>query len=75
MLFRSAKLIKNSKEKCDGVLDLKTHYRGVKYAREAIKMLLEKAETIIMKEAIEEVKERISKLGMIHQSKVATSTS
>ena len=74
MVLLSAKLIKNSGEKCVGVLDLKTHYRGVKYVVEAIKILLEKPETILMKEAIEEVKERISKLGSIHQRKVAIST-
>ena len=69
-----AKLIKNSEEKCVGVLDLKTHYRGVKYVVEAIKILLEKPETILMKEAIEEVTERISQLGSIHQRKVIYST-
>ncbi len=74
MVNVSAKLIKNSDEKCVGVLDLKTHFRGVKYALETIKILLEKPDTILMKEAIEEVKERISKLGSIHQRKTATST-
>ena len=74
MVLLSAKLTKKSGEKCVGVLDLKTHYRGVKYALETIKILLEKPETILMKEAIEEVKERISKLGSIHQRKVASST-
>ena len=74
MVNVSAKLIKNSNEKYVGVLDLKTHYRGVKYALETIKILLEKPETILMTEAIEEVKERISKLGSIHQTKVASSS-
>ena len=74
MVNVSAKLIKNSDEKYVGVLDLKTHFRGVKYALETIKILLEKPETILMKEAIEEVKERISKLGSIHQTKVASSS-
>ncbi len=74
MVNVSAKLIKNSNAKYVGVLDLKTHYRGVKYALETIKILLEKPETILMKEAIEEVKERISKLGSIHQTKVASSS-
>ena len=74
MVNVSAKLLKNSSEKCVGVLDLKTHYRGVKYVVEAIKILLENPETILMKEAIEEVTERISKLGSIHQRKVAIST-
>jgi putative transposase len=74
MVNMSAKLIKNSDEKCVGVLDLKTHYRGVKYVAEAIKILQEKADTIIKKEAIEEARERISQLGSIHQRKVAHST-
>ncbi|MBA2657374.1 MAG: transposase [Tatlockia sp.] len=74
MVNLSAKLIKTSGEKCVGVLDLKAHYRGVKYVVEAIKILLENPETILMKEAIEEVKERISKLGSIHQRKVTYST-
>ena len=74
MVNVSAKMIKNSGENCVGILDLKTQFRGVKYAVETIKILLEKAEPILIKEAIEEVKERISKLGSIHQPKVAIST-
>ncbi len=74
MVNMSAKLITESEEKCVGVLDLKTHYRGVKYVVEAIKILQEKAETIIKKEAIEEARERISQLGSIHQRKVVVST-
>jgi putative transposase len=74
MVNISAKLLKNSNEKCVGINDLKTHFRGVKYVVEAIKILLKKPETILMKEAIEEVKERISKLGSIHQTKVASSS-
>jgi putative transposase len=74
MVNVSAKLLKSSNKKYGGVLDLKTHFRGVKYAVEAIKILLEKPETILMKEAIEEVKARISQLGSIHQRKVANST-
>ncbi len=74
MVNVSAKLLKNSDGKCVGVLDLKTQFRGVKYAVEAIKILLEKPDTILMKEAIEEVKERISQLGSIHQRKVASSS-
>jgi len=74
MVNVSAKLLKNSDEKCVGVLDLKTQFRGVKYVVEAIKILLEKPDTILMTEAIEEVKERISQLGSIHQRKVVNST-
>jgi putative transposase len=75
MVSLSAKLIKNNEEKYAGINDLKSGYRGVKYAVEAIKIVLEKAETILMKEAIEEVKERMSKIGSIHQPKTASSTS
>ena len=67
----SAKLLQNSEETCVGMLDLKTRFRGVKYALETIKILLEKPETILMPEAIEEVKARISQLGSIHQTKAA----
>ena len=74
MVSLSAKMIENSEENCIGVLDLKTHFRGVKYALETIKTLLEKAEGIIIEEAIEQVKGRMSKLGSIHQRKVAIST-
>ena len=70
----SAKLLQNSTEKCIGVLDLKTRFRGVKYALEAIKILLEKPETILMPEAIEEVKSNISQLGRIHPAKAAAAS-
>jgi putative transposase len=71
MVNVSAKLLKNSEENRVGIEDLKTHFRGVKYAMEAIKILQEKAETILMNETIEEVKQRLSKFGCIHKSKVA----
>lgn len=74
MVQVSAKLMTESEESGGGVLDLKTHFRGVKYALETIKIVLEKAEGILMAEAIEQVKERISQLGRIHQPKVAIST-
>ena len=67
----SAKLLKTSEENCVGIGDLKTHFRGVKYALEAIKILQEKAETVLMKETIAEIKRRLSKFGCIHKSKVA----
>ena len=70
----SAKLLQNSAEKCVGVLDLKTRFRGLKYALAAIKILLEKPATILMPEAVEEVKARISQLGSIHQTKAAFSS-
>ena len=71
MVNVSAKLLKNEEANCVGIEDLKTHFRGVKYALEVIKILQEKAETILMKETIEEVKQKLSKFGSIHQSKVA----
>jgi putative transposase len=71
MVNVSAKLLKNSAENCVGIEDLKTHFRGVKYAVEAIKIVQEKAETILMKETIEEVKRRMSKFWCIHKPKVA----
>jgi hypothetical protein len=37
-------------------------------------MLLEKPETILSPEAIEEVKTRISQLGRIHRTKAASSS-
>ena len=71
MVNVSAKCLKNGEAKCIGIEDLKTHFRGVKYALEAIKILQEKAEPILMKETIEEIKQKLSKFGCIHKSKVA----
>ena len=67
MVNVSAQLLKSSAAKCVGINDLKTRYRGVRYAVETIKILLEKPETILMREVLEQVKERIGKLGSIHQ--------
>jgi putative transposase len=74
MVNVSAKLLKTDEEKCIGIGDLKTHFRGVKYAMEAIKTVQEKAETILMKETIEDIKQKLSKFGRIHKSKVAQFT-
>jgi putative transposase len=74
MVNVSAKLLKTDEANCIGIGDLKTHFRGVKYAMEAIKILQEKAETILMKETVEEVKQKLSKFGCIHKSKVAQFT-
>ena len=71
MVLLSAKLLKNSEEKLIGINDLKTHYRGAKYARWIIKKVLPNAEPILMKQIIEEV----GRLGSIHQVKSATSSS
>ncbi len=59
----SAKLIKNGGQKCVGINDLKSHFRGVKYALETIKLVQPKAETIL----IEQVKAAISRIGSIHR--------
>ena len=61
MVLLSAKLLKNGKEKQVGINDLKTHYRGVKYAVLTLKKVLKKPEPILMKQIIEEV----SRLGSI----------
>lgn len=74
MVNVSAKMLKNSEENCVGINDLKSRFRGVKYALETIKIVLEKAETILMEEAIQAVTERISKIGSIHHLKTAPST-
>lgn len=61
----SEKLKNQSEGKCIGTNDLKTHYRGIKYAGIIIKKVLKKAEPIIIKETIEQM----SRLGSIHQTK------
>ena len=70
MILLSAKLIKNRQEKQLGINDLKTHYRGVKYAVLTLKKVLKKPEPVLMKQIIEEV----SRLGSIYQPKSASST-
>lgn len=70
MVLLSAKLLKNSEENLTGINDLKTHYRGAKYARWIIKKVLPNAEPILMKQIITEV----GRLGSIHQAKSATSS-
>jgi protein associated with RNAse G/E len=66
----SAKLLKNSEEKLRGINDLKTHYRGAKYARWIIKKVLKNPESTLMNQIIEEV----GRLGSIHQAQTATSS-
>jgi len=63
MVNVSAKLLKNSERKCVGINDLKSWFRGVKYALETIKLVQPKAETIL----IEQVKAAISRIGSIHR--------
>lgn len=70
MVNLSAKLLKNSQEKVSGINDLKTHYRGIKYAVLTLKKVLKKPEPILMKQIIEEV----SRLGSIYRPKSTTST-
>ena len=70
MVNVSTKLLKDGDGKSVGINDLKTHYRGVKYAVLALKRVVKKPEPILMKQIIEEV----SRLGSIYQPKSATST-
>lgn len=70
MIQVAAKLINQSEGKLCGINDLKTHYRGVKYALETIKLVLKKPEPIL----IEKIKEQIGRIGRIHD-KAATSNS
>jgi putative transposase len=48
-----------------GILDLKSYYRGLKYAKETIKMFLKKPEPILL----EEIFEHVGSLGRIHLCK------
>jgi hypothetical protein len=70
MVLLSGKLQTNSQEKIVGINDLKTHYRGAKYAVLIIKKVLPKPEPILIKQIIEEV----SKLGSIYRTTSATSS-
>ncbi len=70
MVLLSGKLLKNSKAKVVGINDLKTHYRGAKYAVLVIKKVLKNPEPILIKRIIEEV----GRVGSIYQTKTATSS-
>lgn len=70
MILLSAKLLTNKTENGVGINDLKTQFRGIKYAVLTLKKVLKKPEPILMKQIIEEV----SRLGSIYQTKSATST-
>ena len=70
MVLLSAKLLKNSEEKLVGINDLKTHYRGAKYAVLVLKKVLKNPEPILIKQIIEEV----GRLGSIYRTQSATST-
>ncbi len=70
MVNVSFKLLKNKAEKGVGINDLKTQFRGIKYAVLTLKKVLKKPEPILMKQIIEEV----SRLGSIYQPKSTAST-
>jgi len=70
MVLLSAKLIKKSNGKCVGINDLKTRFRGIKYALLTLKKVVKKPEPILMNQIIEEV----SRLGSIYQTKSAPAT-
>jgi putative transposase len=65
-----AKLLKESDGKCVGINDLKSQFRGIKYALETIKLIQPKAESIL----IEKVKEAISRIGSIHRHNFSASS-
>jgi putative transposase len=66
----SAKLRAEKGENCLGINDLKSQYRGAKYARWIIKKVLKIAEPI----KINELLKGVVGLGSIHQAKGATSS-
>ena len=53
------------------VLDLKAHYRGLKYFRETLKILPQKPDAIV----IEQIAERLGSIGAIHQTPAQINTS
>jgi putative transposase len=70
MVNLSAKLLHQSGGQCVGINDLKSRFRGIKYALETIKLIEPKAESIL----IEKVKEAISRIGSIHRQKYSVSS-
>jgi len=70
MVNLSAKLLKTEGANGVSINDLKSRYRGVKYALETIKMIQPKAKSIL----IEKVKEAISRIGSIHRQKYSVSS-
>jgi putative transposase len=54
-----------------GILDLKAYFRGLRYAQESLKWLLEKPAPILM----EEILEKVGSLGRIHSQKATTTSS
>lgn len=70
MVNLSAKLLKDRGENCIGINDLKSQYRGVKYALETIKLVQLEAEIIL----IEKVKAAIGRIGSIHRHNISISS-
>ena len=70
MVNLSSKLLAESNGNCVGILDLKSQYRGEKYALETIKLIEPKADSIL----IEKVKQTISRIGSIHRHKFSVSS-
>ena len=66
MVNLSQVLIRSCRDACPefGVQDLKAHFRGRKYVREALKWLPQMPESII----IDQVMEQVAQLGRVHQS-------
>lgn len=62
MVNLSSKLLAGSNGNCVGINDLKSRYRGIKYAVETIKLVAPKAEMFL----IEKVTEAIGRIGSIH---------
>ena len=56
--------------KCN-ILDLKAHYRGVKYLRETLKILPQKPDAIV----IDQIAERLGSIGAIHHTPAQLNTS
>ncbi len=63
MVNVSRKLLNQSDGNCVGVNDLKSRFRGIKYAVETIKRVVKKPEAIL----INQIKDEIGRLGSIHK--------
>ena len=70
MVLLSAKVLRESAGQWVSINDLKTHFRGARYALETIKMIEPEAESIL----IEKVKQMIGRIGSIHQPRISTSS-
>lgn len=70
MVLLSAKLLRQRANRCLGINDLKSQFRGEYYALETIKIVEPKAEENL----IEKVKAVISRIGSIHRYPVSSSS-